>query len=390
MPLAFSGELESTRRGIASRWTFSKRNAVESGALGVPPVDLTRLQDFGVGLSLGTKEGNMDLQRIARWGVLAVAGFLVGPSYAQQPTKTPRIGILMNGTAANNAAMEVVRTGFARLGYIEEKNAIFEPRYAEGKLDRLPALAAELVGLNVDVIATFGGPASSAAHRATKSIPIVFAIVADPVAVGFVASLDRPGGNATGITNNDPQQARLQLELLRSLRPGLSRVAILSDQDIPGADASGLAPIERDNMSAAKSLGLEPKLLKVRGPTPDLDTTFKTMMDQGAEALLILEVPVTLSHRKRIGELAAANRLPSMFSAGSSDAGGILSFGTNVADTWPHVPIFVDRIVKGAKPSEMPVEVVTKRELVVNLKVARELGVIVPSELQGRADRLID
>lgn len=332
----------------------------------------------------------MDLQRIARVGVLALAGFLLGASHAQQPTGTPRIGILMNGAAANNVAMEVVRTGFARLGYVEGKNVIFEPRYAEGKLDRLPGLAAELVGLNVDVIATFGGPASSAVHRATKSIPTVFAIVADPVAVGFVASLDRPGGNATGITNNDPQQARLQLELLKSLCPGLTRIAILSDQDIPGADASGLAPIERANIAAAKALGLEPKLLKVRGPTPDFETTFKTMVDEGTEALLVLEVPVTLFHRKRIGELAAANRLPSMFSAGSSDAGGILSFGTNVADTWPHVPSFVDRIIKGAKPGEMPVEVVTRRELVVNLKAARELGVSVPTELQRRADRIID
>jgi putative ABC transport system substrate-binding protein len=218
----------------------------------------------------------------------------------------------------------------------------------------------------------------------------VFAIVADPVAVGFVASLDRPGGNATGITNNDPQQARLQLELLKSLRPGLTRVAILSDQDIPTADASGVAPIEHASIAAAKALGLDPTLLKVRGPTPDFAATFKTMADEGAEALLVLEVPVTLFHRKRIGELAAANRLPSMFSAGSSDAGGVLSFGTNVADTWPHVPLYVDRIIKGAKPGEMPVEVVTRREFVINLKAARELGVSVPAELQKRADRLID
>lgn len=296
----------------------------------------------------------------------------------------------MNGTAANNVAMDAVRTGFTRLGYIEGSSIVFEARYAEGKLDRLPDLAAELVGLKVDVIATFGGPVSSAAYKATKTIPIVFAIVADPVAVGFVASLEHPGGNATGITNNDPQQARLQLELLKSLSPGMTRVAILSDQDIPGADANGLAPIERANIAAARELGLEPRLLKVRGPTPDLEATFKTMIDDRAQSLLVLEVPVTLSHRKRIGELAAANRLPSMFSAGSSDAGGILSFGTNVADTWPQVPSFVDRIVKGARPDAMPVEVVTKRQLVVNLKAAREVGLSVPPELQRRADRVID
>jgi len=313
-----------------------------------------------------------------------------GTAGAQQSTRVPRIGLLINGMAANNPAVAAVKTEAARLGYVEGTNVVFEGRFAEGKLDRLPMLAAELVGLDVDVIATFGGPATNAAVRATNGIPIVFAIVADPVAVGFAKSLERPGGNATGITNNDPEQARRQMELLKELLPAMSRIAILSDAEIPGADASGLAPIERANVAAAKLLGLQPQVIKLRGPAPDLDAAFKSLVAEKADALLVLEVPVTLAHRKRIGELAAAQRLPSMFSAGSADAGGVLSYGTTVEDTWPRVPVYVDRILKGAKPGELPVEVVARRELIVNMKAARDVGVAVPADMQKRADRVVD
>lgn len=311
-------------------------------------------------------------------------------SKAQESVKTPRIGVLVNGSAANNAAVEAMRQGLGSLGYVEGKSVILEARYAEGKLERLPAFAAELAGLEVDVIATFGGPASNAAIQATKTIPIVFAIVADPVAVGFAVTMERPGRNATGITNNDPEQARLQMELLKELLPKLVRVVILSDQDIPGADASGLAPIERSAVAAARALGLQPKVLKLRGPSPDLEAAFKAVGDENAEALLVLEVPVTLAHRKRIGQLAITQRIPSMFSAGSSDAGGVASYGTNVADTWPRVPSFIDQILKGAKPGDLPVEIITRREFSLSVKTARDLGLIIPVEVLKRADRVID
>ena len=329
---------------------------------------------------------NIAVAAVAAW----VGALTYGSAAAQQAARIPRIGLLVNGSAANNVAVEAVRKEFARLGYVEGKSISFEGRYAEGKLDRLPALAAELAGLDVDVIATFGGPSTSAAMRATKTIPIVFAIVADPVAVGFATSMERPGGNATGITNNDPEQARRQLELLKELLPTLTRVVILSDQDIPGADASGLAPIERSNVAAANALGLQPHVLKLRGPIPDLETAFRTVAAEHAEALLVLEVPVALAHRKRIAELAAAQRLPAMFSAGSADAGGVLSYGTNVADTWLRVPSYVDRILKGAKPADMAVEAITRREFTVSLKAARHVGVTIPADMLKRADSVVD
>ncbi|WP_177142964.1 ABC transporter substrate-binding protein [Variovorax sp. YR216] len=298
--------------------------------------------------------------------------------------------MLINGGPGVTPAMTAVRRGFEQLGYREGADIAYESRFAEGKLDRLPALAQELAARKVDVIVTFGGPSTSAAIRATKQIPIVFAIVADPVAVGFVDSLERPGGNATGITSNDPQQAGQQMELMRMLIPGLRRLAILSDADIPGADASGLAPIERGNANAAKAMGIETRVLKVRLPDPDLEASFDAMEAASAQGLLILEVPVGMVHRKRIAELAASRRLPTLFSAGSADAGGVLSYGTKVDDTWPRVPVYVDRILKGAKPGDLSVEVVTTRDLVVNLKTAREIGIAVPPDLVKMATRTVE
>lgn len=313
-----------------------------------------------------------------------------GATFAQQPSKIPRVGVLINGSASNNPATASLRSGLAQLGYVEGKTILIEDRYAEGRLDRMPALAAELIGLGVDVIATYGGPASSAAFRATKTIPIVFAIVADPIALGFASTLERPGGNATGSTNNDPKQAQLQLAMLKELLPRLQRIVILSDQDIPGADASGLAAIDRTAVAAAQELGLQSQVLKLRGPSPELEAAFETVAAHKAEALLVLEVPVTLNHRKRIGEMATAQKLPSMFPAAYSDAGGLISYGTTVVDTWPAVPGFIDKILKGAKPGDLPVQVITRRELTVNARTAQNLGLSIPAELRKRANRVVD
>ncbi|MEO6213434.1 MAG: ABC transporter substrate-binding protein [Vicinamibacterales bacterium] len=244
--------------------------------------------------------------------------------------------------------------------------------------------------MGVDVIASYGGPPTHAATRATTTIPIVAALVADPVALGFAATLARPGGNVTGITNHDPELAMRKLRILKEVLPSLARVAFLSDADIPGADASGMAPIERANVAAAAAMSLTPQLLKVRGPTPDFAQAFDAMVSAKAEALVILEVPVPFSHRLRIAELAAARRIPTMFWGGASNAGGLMSYGTSFTDTYPRMPEFVDRILKGAKPAEMPFGVITRREFVVNLKIARELGVTIPGEVLKRADRTID
>jgi putative ABC transport system substrate-binding protein len=254
----------------------------------------------------------------------------------------------------------------------------------------MPALASELVALGVDAIATYGGPASNAAVRATNSIPVVFAIVADPIALGFARTLERPGANATGSTNNDPRQAQLQLAMLKDVIPTLQRVAILSDHDIPGADANGHAPIDRAAVAAAHELGLQARVVKLRGPAPDFETAFQSMTSDQTEALLVLEVPVTLNHRKRIAELATTQKLPSMNPAAYADSDGLISFGTNVVDTWPAVPVFIDKILKGAKPGDLPIHVVTSRKLTVNAKTARRLGLSLPADLLKRADQVIE
>ena len=302
--------------------------------------------------------------------------------------KVFRIGMLSNW--GPGPVLDSLKSDLARLGYVEGKNAIFEARFPEGRLERLPEFAAELVGLGVDVIATYGGPPTAAARKASSTIPIVAAIVADPVGVGFATTLERPGGNITGITSNDPSLGAQQWEIFKQVVPNLARVAILSDSDIPGADASGLAPIERANVAAARAAGLTPQVLKVRGPAPDLEAAIKAMVDSEVQALVILEVPVTIPFRKRIAELAAAHRIPTMFWGGAADAGGVFTYGTSFTDTFAGVPAAIDKILKGAKPAEVPFELITRREFVISLKAARALGLIVPAELVGRADRILD
>jgi putative ABC transport system substrate-binding protein len=307
---------------------------------------------------------------------------------AQTDAKTFRVGMLSNW--GPGPVFESLKSELAKLGYVEGKNIIFEARFPEGQLERLPGFAAELAGLGVDVIATYGGPPTNAARNASSTIPIVAAIVADPVAVGFAATLERPGGNVTGITSNDPSLGAQQWEIFKQIIPKLARVAILSDADIPGADGSGLAPIERANVAAARAAGLSPQVLKVRGPAPDLDAAFKTMASAGAEALVILEVPVTIPLRKRIAELAAAHRIPTMFWGGASDAGGLFTYGTSFTDTFAGVPAAIDKILKGAKAAEIPFELITSREFVINLKAGNALGLTIPPDLVKRADRVIE
>ena len=304
-----------------------------------------------------------------------------------QTAKVPRVGIMVNG--GPGPVVEALKRDFAKLGYVEGKTIAFEPRYAEGQLGKHAGFAAELARLEVDAILTLGGPAARAAKIATQSIPIIFSIVTDPVALGLVATMERPGSNATGLTNLDPQQATKQFELLKEVRPKLKRVAILSDADIPGADASGLAPIERSNVAAARALGLEPHVLKAKGPNPDFESAFAEMEKAGADALLVLEVPITLFNGRHIAERATARRLLTMFPGGQAATGGVIAYGTTVADTWPRMPALTDRILKGAKPGDIPVEVITRRDMVINLKSAREVGVEIPADVQKRADRLV-
>jgi putative ABC transport system substrate-binding protein len=305
-----------------------------------------------------------------------------------QSGKVYRVGVLVNRTLTRE--FELLRTGMAKLGYVEGSNVVYEPRVPEGRLDRLPGFAAELVSSDVDVIVTFGGPPTNAARRATTMVPIVFALVADPVAIGVATTLGRPGGNLTGVTSDDPELASRQMGLLKEAIPKLSRVAIFGDADIPGADAAGLAPLDRTNVAAARAAGLQPQLLKLRGPKPDFDSAFKAMSSEGAEALVVQEVPAYFWIPGTVAAMATAQRIPSMLWGGQSDAGGLMSFGTSFTSTYAHVPKFVDKVLKGAKPAEMPIEIVSKRELVINLKTARELEVTIPAELLNRADLVIE
>ena len=303
-------------------------------------------------------------------------------------TKLFRVGMLSNW--GPGPVFDALKGDLARLGYVEGKNVAFEARFPEGQLERLPGFAAELVGLGVDVIATYGGPPTNAAWKATKTIPIVAAILADPVGVGFAATLERPGGNITGITSDDPSLGTRQYEILKQMLPKLTRVAILSDSDIPGADASGLAPIERANAAAARAAGINPHVLKVRGPNPDFEASFNTMVAEKAEALVVLQVPATFVHAKRIADLAAAHRLPTMLWNGASESGALVTYGTSFTDTFAGVPNFINKILKGAKPADIPFEVITRREFVINLKTARALGLTVPVELLKGAERVIE
>ena len=271
--------------------------------------------------------------------------------------------------------------GMGEIGHVEGRTFKMEARFAAGQLDRLPDLAAELVALRVDVIAVIGAVAFSAVVRATSDIPIVFTIVLDPVAAGMVGNADRPGGNTTGVTSFDPEQARSQIRILKQALPGLSRLAILGDAGVPDT----LADLNR---AAAEALGLRPQVVLLRG-VDDLDGAFAAFRDEGAGALLSLEVPRTSTYGGRIAELAAAARLPTMFGRDLARYGPMLAYGTSLAAAARRMAGMVDRILDGARPGDLPVERVVRRELVVNLEVARQIGVIIPPELLARADQVI-
>jgi putative tryptophan/tyrosine transport system substrate-binding protein len=319
----------------------------------------------------------------------AAAGLPSGASQAQQTGKIYRIGVLLNRTNPSPET-ESLRASLALLGLVEGTNVVYEIRAAEGQLDRLPGFAAELVGKCVDIFVTYGGPPTNSARNATTTIPIVFALVADPVGIGVAATLERPGANLTGVTNNDPEVPVRQMALLKEMMPKLARVAILADSDTPGADASGLNPGQRANAAAARAAGLTPQVVKVRGPKPDLDAAFKAMAHEGAEALVVMEVPAVFTIAKTVAEMATARGLPTMLWGGQGDAGGLMAYGTSYTATYPRVPVYVDRVLKGAKPADMAIEVYSQHQLVINLKTARELGVTVPAGLLKRADHVIE
>jgi putative ABC transport system substrate-binding protein len=308
---------------------------------------------------------------------------------AQQAAKIARIGYLGTNLAVSPHQHEAFRQGLRDLGYVEGRNVVIEYRSAEGKYERLPALAAELVALKVDVIVAAGGtPPALAATQATRTLPIVFIGAGDPVTSGLVTSLARPGGNVTGSSILAPELVGKRLELLKQAVPRVSRVAVLWQ---PGG---GLA--ERTEMDmlkgaevAARALGVRVQFVEARGPA-DFDGAFSEMTRARAGALTVLSTPMFGGERRRLVDLAAKNRLPTVYSFREYvDAGGLMSYGPDLADMFRRAATYVDRILKGAKPADLPVEQPTKFELVINLKTAKALGLTIPPSLLGRADEVI-
>jgi putative ABC transport system substrate-binding protein len=310
---------------------------------------------------------------------------LGGSAQAQQPARILRIGILLPSSASFfSARVEAFRQRLRELGYVEGKSIVIEYRYAEGKFDRLPDLAAELAGLKVDVIVTAGSTATLAAKKAGVTMPIVFGNVGDPVGSGLVSSLAQPGGTITGISQMAPDLAGKRLELLKEAFPKIVRVAFLWQ-------AGGMREnLELTDMeTAAKVLGIKLQSLPVRS-LGDLESAFARTKREGAQALITTTGALLNTQQRQVLDFAVKNRLPAMYTSSEFvKAGGLMSYGPDIADLWRRAADFVDKILKGTKPADMPVEQPTKFEFVVNLKAATQIGLTIPNRVLERANRVI-
>ena len=318
--------------------------------------------------------------------ILALAlGVLAEPLAApaqQAAGKSPRIGFLGDVPPFLD---EAFRQGLRELGYVDGQNITIEHRAAAWKYERLPGLAAELVRLKVDVIVAASPPATEAAKQATRTIPIVFTVVGDPVAAGFVASLARPGGNLTGLATISPELLGKQLEMLKAIAPKISRVAILLN---PSQGGHRLAV--RQAESAVRALGVQLQVLEARTAS-EIDAAFAAMTSQRVGGLIVLRDAVFRAQRAQIVALAAKNRLPAVYGLREeAEAGGLLAYGASVPQNFRRAATYVDKILKGAKPSDLPVEQPTKFELVINLKTARALGLTILPSLLAQADEVIE
>ena len=317
-------------------------------------------------------------------GALALAAPF--PSFAQQPAKIPRIGFLSTTPLSDiSARIEALRQGLRELGYVEGKNIVIEWRSAEGKIDLLPTLAAELVRLKVDIIVSAGATDTRAAKEATVTIPIVMTQDPDPIGTGFVTSLARPGGNITGLSTLAPEISGKRLELLKEIIPKLSRVAVLGTSTRSG-NAQSLKEVEL----AAGAYKVQVQYLDVLD-VKDIETAFRAATKGRAEAILVLQSAVLNSHRTEIAELSAKSRFPAIVPQTEyTEAGGLMSYGANTPYLFRRAATYVDKILKGAKPADLPVEQPTRFELVINLKTAKALGLPIPQSVLMRADRMIE
>jgi len=325
----------------------------------------------------------------AAWSTIAlVLGMLMSlhPAHAQQRGRVPRVGVLAAiSSAAALPYVEAGRQGLREYGYIEGHNIAIEYRWAEGGLDRLAGLAVELVRLKVDVIVAAGDPAIHAAKQATSSIPIVMVAVGEPVGSGFISSLARPGGNMTGLSFLSLELAGKRFELLKEAIPKASRFVVLWNPDNPVG-----APGFRATQTAARALGATLQSFEVRKPE-EIERALSGLTLERADALIVLTDPLTWIHQRRIAELAAKGRLPSIFELREYvDSGGLMSYGPSLALMVRRASAFVDKILKGARPSDLPVEQPIRVEFVINLRTARALGVTIPRSLFLRADQVIE
>jgi len=305
---------------------------------------------------------------------------------AQQPMRLPRIGVLYASTpAATSHLLDGLKQGLREHGYVEGQHIILESRYGQAGTERMSDVAAELVRLKVDVLVAATDPATAALRQQTQTIPIVMANSTDPVGTGFVASLARPGGNVTGLSALSPELSGKRLGLLKEVVPGLARVTIIWNPDVRGALFD-----YKETEAAARSMRLQLHSVEV-SRSEDLDRGFSAVTKQRAQALIVQTPnPVLFANRSQIASFAQRTRLPSMYGQREfADAGGLITYGPNTADLWRRAAAYIDKILKGAKPADLPVEQPTKFELVINLKTATTLGLTIPQSLLVRADEII-
>ena len=327
----------------------------------------------------------MSMRRRVSYCLLITFLLFTGPAHAQQPTTVPRIGYLSpTSPSVSPSRIEAFRQGLRELGYVEGKNIVIEYRYAESKLDRLPAVAAEFVRLKVDVIVTSNQEPTRSAKTTTVTIPIVMARDTDPIGNGFVASLARPGGNITGLSSMAPEISGKHVELLKEIVPRLSRLAVLGASNTPGN-----AQLIREIENAASAFRVTPQYLDVL-TVKDIEPAFRAASKGRADAILVLGSGIYASHRKQVVDLTVKNRLPAIFrSREYMEDGGLMAYGVNPFDLDRRAATYVDKILKGAKPSDLPVEQPTKFEFIINLKTAKQIGLTIPPNILARADRVI-
>ena len=329
-----------------------------------------------------SKIQNLKLVGLVALGVtFAMCGAVAA---AQQPAKMPKIGEITSVPTAQSISWKLLARDLSALGYVEGKNIAVERRSADNKLDRLPALAEELVSLKVDLLLTPGGAEALAAKKATRTIPIVFYSVGDPVALGLVDSLARPGRNITGFATMGSVLAGKRLELLKETVPNLSRVAVLWNPKNPGSEQSW-----KESQFSARELGLQLYSMEVSG-ADKFESAFKEAIKAGSAALSVIGNPLFNTHQKKIADLAAKNRLPAIYARGDFiESGGLMSYGPDQVEPYRRAAWMVDKILKGTKPADIPVEQPTKFELMINLKTAKALGLTIPSIVMMRAEKVI-